>query len=110
MSQIEFSRNWNNKLNCFVFTTIRPSNPNRYVLSQTYDILLNKSKLKQCKIIKINRVTGDKLTDYVCYLDTGYDSQATRQILSRMYSNQDINTMSFDIIFLQTIKESSVKS
>lgn len=41
-NKISFSSNWNNKLTCRYFTTIRIHNPNFYKLNEFYEIVLSK--------------------------------------------------------------------
>ena len=43
-NKITFSSNWNNKLACRYFTTIRLHNPNLYKVNEFYEIILRKSK------------------------------------------------------------------
>lgn len=44
---IDFSYNWNGKLNCNSFTTIRLANPNKYQIGLDYLVKLNTSERPQ---------------------------------------------------------------
>lgn len=55
---LEFTTNWNNKLNCECFTTFRRHDPTRYVHNAVYNIYLKgvfkgKAKLVDLRTIKL---------------------------------------------------------
>ena len=105
MSKIEFGYNWNGKLMNKAFTTIRLHNSGKYTVGSTFDIFLKgelkgKALLKKVKIFKI-----DQLNDYICYLDTGYGVTETKNILSKMYKDIDLNNALFDFCLLVYVSE-----
>lgn len=78
----EFSTNWNNKLECKNFTTIRLSH--RLVHHSTI-LVRYQNKYKVCKKIDQKTLKISQFNDWICRLDTGYDVNTTIEILEKMY-------------------------
>lgn len=73
MDKINFNENYNNKLNCTYYTTIRKKNYEKYKIGNVYQITLNdkflhKSVLVGIKYIDINIKNSP---DFYIELDTG---------------------------------------
>lgn len=89
MDRLNFKTNWNNKLNCKVFSTIRPQRAEDfYKLEKKYEIYLNKEFKGIAKIILIQGFHILALSDIECLLDTGYGKDETLKIIEKMYDNQ----------------------
>ena len=102
MEKIEFTHNWNNKLDNDAFTTIRPHNSHRYQINSFYDIFYrDKLKGKAC-IVDIRRISVKQINNFIGYLDTGYSAFQTQQIIRKMYKCDD-NFM-IDFILLSYVK------
>lgn len=82
---INFSYNWNNKLTCKCFTSIRIANDNKYREGLEYDILLKNKFLKKCKLVKVEKIFLSELDEFRAYCDTGYNLQSTKDIILKMY-------------------------
>lgn len=102
---INFSYNWNNKLNCKFFTTLRLTNYNKYRTGLVYEIQLNNQSIKHARIVEIKVFPLDKINDFISGLDTGYNKEETIKIINRMYP-ETINNVdkSFMLILLETVK------
>jgi hypothetical protein len=84
MQVLKFSTNWNNKLNCDCFTTLRLSSrlsvgelievEDRGVTKGLYTVL-DKRRLNDISVIN----------DWMAMLDTGYSANETRDIIKKMY-------------------------
>lgn len=100
MEIIKFSYNWNKKLNCDCFTTLRlPSS--KFQLHKEFMIELNGVALKTAKIVALKHSNTDTFTDEMCYLDTGYNAEETRNIITKMYKKlPDVMTL----ITLKTVR------
>ena len=89
---LNFSENWNHKLDCTAFTTIRIESA-KYQIGQFKAIKLKgklyKSHLYQIKAIK--RFKLSSINDYMAYVDTGYNAQTCRNIIEKMYNNKGVN-------------------
>lgn len=84
MKDLNFSYNWNGKLDCDFFTTIRISD--YYNIGDEVFLLLKKKAFDTGKIIVKIETKIDKLTELVCLLDTGYSKEITINLLKKMHS------------------------
>lgn len=88
MKELRFSFNWNGKLDCKAFITIRLSG--RFEINDRVKIIFKEKEFEAIvldkKVMKMN-----KINEWVAYLDTGYDGAECRKILERMYKNKGIN-------------------
>jgi hypothetical protein len=84
---LNFSTNWNNKLNNKAFTTLRLSN--RFCVGDKIEITLKDKKICNVEIIDKACFTLDKINNYISYLDTGYSPDECKNILKKMYKNFD---------------------
>lgn len=110
--QIRFSYNWNNKLACKAFTTIRLHNHKKYQPGRVYHIWLKTPTgivdygYAECKKVVTRRKS--KLGDWVCLLDTGYPHRETERILTKMYKNKvSEEDPLFDVILLVKLPKSN---
>lgn len=106
MGTIVFSHNWNNKLGCDCFTTIRLHNPQKYKVKQVYHILLNDNLIKEAIILDIKTISFSQINNFIAYLDTGLSVEECKGLLKRMYYKiKDIENQKFDFILLKTIRK-----
>lgn len=105
--QLNFTTNWNNKLACHAFTTIRLWYEGRFQKGQEVEILLQKKHLKYAIIIDIKIFQLHQLNNFMALLDTGYTVEKTKDIIRTMYKNkiQNIEHTLFAYILLETIKK-----
>ncbi len=106
---IKFTYNWNGKLTNKVFTTLRLHNPKKYIIGNGYQIELKGEIIGNANMIGKHVITLDRLTDYVCYMDTGYSKAETLTIIQRMYKHIDLKTARFDLCILQAHKPKPTK-
>lgn len=86
MKKIRFSYNWNNKLNCKAFTTIRLYSDTKYNKGEEYTIELNEqTMLKTATIVDIELLRINDICERIALLDTGYSAEETKKILKKMY-------------------------
>ena len=90
MKELKFSYNWNNKLDCKVFTTLRLSS--KYEVGDLVEVKLNSLYKFNAIIIGKKVIKMEKINDYIAYLDTGYDTDECRGILKKMYKDVDWTT------------------
>ena len=101
---ISFQRNWNNKLDCLVFTTFRiPSK--KYQVGEVYQIELSGIVMGKaiCKDIKYQYL--DKVDEYLFRLDMGMSKQKGIEMLTKMYPNVNFMMSQIAIILLKYEKE-----
>lgn len=93
MKRVYFSHNWNNKLDCKDFTTLRLSNDNKYVVGEVYEIWHKEGKENRCigeAVLKSKRkFHASKINQFIAYLDTGYSADETKKIIQRMYKKEN---------------------
>lgn len=103
MDEIKFSYNWNNKLDCKAFTTIRIENPNKYKVGHLYYIKLKEEHKGNAACVAIKSFFLKDLNDFIAHLDTGYDRFECEKIIRRMYPNVDFNSVRLYLILLKQI-------
>lgn len=102
----DFSYNWNNKLECQYFTTLRLHNEKKYQKDSVHSIYLKNKFLFDASVEDVRVVSGKYLNAFVCGLDTGYSVEATKGILSRMYKKtlEEVETQNFSFVLFRAIK------
>ncbi|MBD1364404.1 hypothetical protein IDJ77_11345 [Mucilaginibacter sp. ZT4R22] len=88
---INFSHDWNNKLYCKFFTTIRLKNDFLYQVGTQYDIAINSKSLGPGIIRDIKDFKLAQLTPIMAMLDTGYELEDCKGIFHKMYKNKNVN-------------------
>lgn len=88
MSQnIRFTYNWNNKLSCKVFSTLRLQN--WIEEGKKYSIFLKDVYQFDAECVRKTYYLLNELPEELCWLDTGYNGTETKKILKKMYPNAD---------------------
>ncbi len=89
---VRFSYNWNSKLNCNSFTTIRRYNPDKYCPGKIHQVILKtrdrlNTDFGKAEIIDVKCLTLDQISknEYISRIDTGYSAYETAGILRKMY-------------------------
>jgi hypothetical protein len=109
MEKLEFSTNWNNKLDCKCFTTIRIYNTKKHFKGNQFEVFLQKKYKAKVEVLSIGVIKINSLTDYICYLDTGYSSAETIEILKKMYPRIDFKNTYLTVLLLKKIEPSKPK-
>lgn len=104
MEKLEFSTNWNNKLDCKCFTTIRIYNNKKHFKGNHFEVFLQKKYKAKVEVLSIGVIKINSLTDYICYLDTGYSSAETIEILKKMYPRIDFKNTYLTVLLLKKIE------
>ncbi|MCX6208346.1 MAG: hypothetical protein NTZ59_02295 [Bacteroidetes bacterium] len=105
MDYIKFSQNWNGKLHCKFFTTIRLAQSQRFFIGKMVDIFLKEQRLFDANIVSVIECLIDDLPEEICYINTGYNKQATVELMKKIYSakNIDWSNQKLHIIFLENL-------
>lgn len=104
MEKLEFSTNWNNKLDCKCFTTIRIFNSSKHWVGNKFEVFLQKKYKIKVEVLSVGVIKINSLTDYICYLDTGYSRVETIEILKKMYPQIDFSKKHLTILLLKKIE------
>ncbi len=83
-----FSNNWNNKLNCDAFSTLRLRNDRSYYVGAKKNVVLNGAYKGPATIVSVSYFTLDKINESIARLDTGYSAEDCRKIIMTMYKNK----------------------
>ncbi len=109
--RIEFSKNWNNKLLCNVFSTIRPSYK-KYDVDEVFDIRIDKRFFCYAKVLTSKDIT---LKEIICsgahLVDTGLNEKDFLTLMSNMYSKKNWwkgEETEMKIIFLEKIQQLTI--
>ena len=101
-----FSYNWNGKLNCRAFTTIRLLNKTKYAQGSVHQILL-KNKERQVTdfgravVVEAKEIRGNNLNEFIAHLDTGYSMEEMKGILKKMYKGKNIEETMFSFVLFK---------
>ena len=89
MDILAFSNNWNNKLGCDFFTTLRLSG--RFEKGQRVEIWLGETNLGIAEIRDKRSLKIEHINDFIAGIDTGYPPQETIEILKQMYKGKAVD-------------------
>jgi hypothetical protein len=89
--KLEFSYNWNNKLNCKAFTTLRLYNPDKHRTGTPLEIFLKGADLGTGSIQGVKPMMLNDINEYIARIDTGYNREECINIIKRMYPKVDFS-------------------
>jgi hypothetical protein len=105
MEILSFSTNWNNKLECECFTTLRLRNDGKYKVGAEHAIELKGKPYGRAKVASVKHLKLHEINEWVARLDTGYSATECREILTKMYSGKDWNTTQLALVlYVRTAK------
>lgn len=106
---INFTRNWNNKLNNVFLTTIRLWQ-NQYTVNEMRIVRLNDTEIKLVRIVELKEVLLDHLEPHVTLTDAGLRPIPFKEMMAKMYKNKvtSVDTVPFVIVTLQTCEVYSI--
>ncbi|HWY36845.1 MAG TPA: hypothetical protein VNX68_19525 [Nitrosopumilaceae archaeon] len=109
--RIEFSKNWNNKLLCDVFSTIRPSYKD-YNIDEVFDVRIGERFFCYAKVLKSEiKTLKEIISSGAQFVDTGLNGRDFLILMSNMYSKKSWwkgEDTEMKIIFLQKIQQLSI--
>jgi len=92
--KMRFSHNWNNKLDCAVFSTIRKASAwavthySKY-LGHVFDIVLHGDKRSEATLIGMKSSPLRDVPDEILWLDTGYPSRQSALDVFRTFGVEE---------------------
>lgn len=108
MKEINFSHNWNNKLNCDIYTTIRRLTVEKYCYyerleGEIFDVILKGKKIHQAKLIYVVRILArsDSLIYPLFAFDTGMERNEAMELFKKF--KVDVNDFIL-LVFKKLIK------
>ncbi|MGV8094491.1 MAG: hypothetical protein AB2L24_21770 [Mangrovibacterium sp.] len=115
MDSIKFKKNWNNKLNCDFFTSIRMAGP-KYKEGNILNLLLQKGGINQqlghVRVYSARPLRIHQITEFMARLDSGLSVDELKNELYYMYKETvpDINQAHFFLILFQKVKAKPVQN
>ena len=85
---LDFSTNWNGKLNCTAFSTLRLRDDRKYYVGAKKIVRLKEVHKGMATVVSISYFTIDKINEAIARLDTGYSAEECRKIIMSMYKNR----------------------
>lgn len=104
-SNLDFMYNWNNKLDCTYFTTLRLES-NKYQVGSIFKVNLKTVYKKSVEVVEIKKIKLEQINDFIAALDTGYSRTKCIELIQTMYKNKGIkwDTQIMYLILCKTIK------
>ena len=98
---MKFSKNHNNKLNCNIFTTIRPAEYN-YRTGQKINIheTFSNRATDTGEIIMRLQYTWNDLPEFICLLDYGAPKSDLAKLFTKFYGVQ-FDSMVYDVLVIR---------
>lgn len=100
MFDLKFSYNWNNKLDCTAFTTIRLFNSSKHKPEEKVNLLLKENPMGTGTIKSVRCFFLADLNEFVSYLDTGYSVAECQKIIHTMYPQVDFTKTHLALILI----------
>jgi hypothetical protein len=106
---IRFQRNWNNKLNCDYFTSIR-MNGAKYQLGKTLKLFLHQNgvyrNMGNVKVVEAKPIRMHQLNRSMTLLDAGLEIDKFKEMLWFMYKDRvpDLDKVEFVFLILEKQK------
>lgn len=102
LDKIKFSTNWNNKLDCNCFTTIRLFG-RKYSIGKTFEIILKENHLCSAIVQDMIVTKMEFLNDFNCFIDTGYSKIETEKLFKKMYPSINFESEYLVIVLLKKL-------
>lgn len=99
METLRFNYNWNQKLNNTAFTTLRRYNKTKYIIGKEILVKFDNS-LFRCYIWEVRKIHVKDLNNFICFIDTGYSIEETKEILRKMYPKDYHDDMLLHFVLL----------
>lgn len=109
MIDVKFSYNWNKKLDCHAFTTIRLYNSAKHYKGQSVRILLKDEVLGEGMIHEMVVFYLNALNPFMSFIDTGYSLEEARSIILKMYPKVDFTQTRLVMMLIVKNKKEPVK-
>lgn len=100
MYRRKFTTNFNGKLLCNTFTTIRLHDSNLNRLGERHTICLRDTDIGIASILSVKIITVDRISEHMAHIDTGHNKAYLLGLLRKFYPDITAATQ-FDFILYQ---------
>ena len=102
MENLDFTYNWNRKLDCDMYTTIR-INQTKFYAGNQFNIRLKKADHHRAEVVEVKTFALDKLNAFMAGIDTGYSVEECKQVIRRMYGEK-ADSLVYVFVLLKKLK------
>ncbi len=100
MKNVKFNKNWNNKLYCMSFSTVRLSSSTKFKEGEIYRIWENDISKGTATLMCINEFLLANISPAMCLLDTNYEKDEYTKMFKKMYQKKRIDFSKKKLMFL----------
>jgi hypothetical protein len=102
MPSIKFKHNWNQKLNCNSFTTIRLHDDSKYSVGLNYTIRHGHRNCGVAKLVEKRVLRLDQLNEFVAQIDAGVSLKEFIAMIKNFYDSKNIDwrTQPLDLLLM----------
>lgn len=97
---LHFSTNWNNKVQCEAFTTLRIYQPGKHVVGTAVHVILKGQPVCKGIIAAVKPLYLHQVNEFIAYLDTGYNTEACKSIIKKMYPSINFNQQQLALLLI----------
>ncbi len=97
---LPFSYNWNNKLDCDAFTTIRIYNYQKHIPGTAVDPQLKGISKGIATMLEVKPFYLHNLNAFISYLDTGYSVEECTKVIKTMYPKVDFTKTQLALLLI----------
>lgn len=90
-NEINFIRNWNNKLTGGSFISIRPKDVNRWHEGEDYCILLNRCHIAYATLVIAKHLLLKDISEQDARIDSGYGVHEFIPLFKKLYAKENID-------------------
>ena len=107
-NELKFSHNYNGKLKCDYFTTIRLHNEKKFRPGNKLQVCWSGQWCDDVEVMDRKVFFLKDLNAFMAFLDTGCSVEETKKMIHTMYSNYKVNVgqAKFDFVLCKWLKES----
>lgn len=87
MDKLAFSNNWNGKLNCQYFTTIRLQSK-KFTVGNLMEVTLRGQRKGIVKVVDVKLLKLDQINSFIAGLDTGLSADDCKAMIRKMYRTE----------------------
>lgn len=102
-TDVEFSRNWNKKLNCDFFPTIRCTNTQKYYPGAVHRVICKGEYCFNAQIVSVQHTFLKDLPNMYCLMDAGHTHAETKALMKSIYPKYDFDKYTISIIIYRKL-------
>jgi hypothetical protein len=103
MEVIKFSENYNNKLNCIYFTSVRYESSKMYKVGAIYKVYIADLFIKKALLLKVEKVSLFSLSETDCYIDGACGHVTYVHKFEEFYPHVDVSATLFSRLLFKSV-------